>query len=660
MQFQWCGSVAATRIDGRPVPLPRKAMALLAYLCLEPGPHSRSHLSALLWPESDDVHAAMSLRQALSKLRELLGDALIADRQQVSLQRQEMPLAEMCDVHRFESLLVSDPLTACRTDVHRFLDALAVDDAPDFVHWCDRTRARLSRSAIAGLQRAAEESRARRDWSQLRDVSERWLAIDPLSADAACHAIEAAFLMHDAAGALARRDQVVQTLTREELADDATLARIRALVTRYERLAHPTPAGGVRAVTAAETVERPRGDAPTPWYALALREREHAWRLVMDAFERVQHDSLSQWVTLTGGVGSGRSRLLRDAMTLFVERGATVMTMTAHVGGVAYSAIAALLRSVMHEDALAGLDERTLRTLSVLVPELADVYPMLRRSGAGVADRDITFAVQLQEALVQLCTACTEERVLVIGLDEAMAYDRESIVTLQALATRVAGLPVLWLATDADDEVQTRENGEWVSVVRRGLRVDLPPLSAASVTRMLTDASGVSVGWEALAARVYASAHGMPGPVVEVLQRLETAWGTVSAGWQDHPLDTVPVPGIGPRLRAHVDGLDAVGRTILLSLAVVMEAGHPVPPEAWAERPVLTPDDLSHIHGISRLRAAVLGAELVECRLAREEGGGFRCASPAVVAHVLAESSGLVRDELRRLVRTRQLGTKDG
>jgi DNA-binding SARP family transcriptional activator len=658
MQFQWCGNAAFTQVDGRAVPLPRKALALLAYLCLETGPHSRGHLSALLWPESDDVHAAMSLRQALSKLRELLGDALVADRQQVSLHRQEMPLADICDVHRFEALLARDPLTACRTDVHRFLDALTVDDAPEFVHWVDRTRSRLRRSAVSGLRRAAEELRAQRNWMQLRAVGERWLAIEPVSLDAACHAIEAAFLTRDAAGATALRDLTIVALSREEMNDDASLSRLRELVHKYERVTHGIPVAGVRAASASastDALERRVRTGATAWADGALRERQAAWQSITDTFSRVPHSRAARWITLAGGIGAGRSRLMRDMLTVLVERGAAVMTTIngASGGGAAYTAIASLLRSVIREDALAGVDERTLRTLFVLVPELSAMYPVLRRSVPGHEAGDGVFAVQLQEALAQVCLALAEERPLVIALDDAMHFDRESTVALQALTQRIQALPVLWLFTDADDAQQSRENGPWAAVVQGGDRVALPPMSVSAVERMLAEGSGHDAGWEPLATRVHAATHGMPGSVVTVLQQLEAQWGVISPRWQEESLEGVPIPAICSRMRGHFDALDAVASTILLSLALVMEPGHPVAAHEWRTRPVLSLDDLSHIHGISRLRAAVLGARLVECRLAVEAEGGFRCASPMVVAHAIATSSQLVLEELRRLVRGR-------
>src|SRR5438034_7838326 len=50
----------------------RKAQALLLYLAVEGGMHSRSKLAALLWPDSEPQVARKALRNALALLRHLL------------------------------------------------------------------------------------------------------------------------------------------------------------------------------------------------------------------------------------------------------------------------------------------------------------------------------------------------------------------------------------------------------------------------------------------------------------------------------------------------------------------------------------------------------------------------------------------------------------
>src|SRR6266480_7845268 len=53
----------------------RKVLALLAYLAMEQGVHSRDKITALLWPESDEERSKASLRRALAYLRESLDES---------------------------------------------------------------------------------------------------------------------------------------------------------------------------------------------------------------------------------------------------------------------------------------------------------------------------------------------------------------------------------------------------------------------------------------------------------------------------------------------------------------------------------------------------------------------------------------------------------
>jgi DNA-binding SARP family transcriptional activator/class 3 adenylate cyclase len=97
------GGFELTGPDGV-VDLPSKKLAgLLAYLaCTAPRPQSREKLSALLWGSHFDAQAKQNLRQALSRLRKVLGeDALESDGEVVSLNAA----AVLCDVSRFEILV---------------------------------------------------------------------------------------------------------------------------------------------------------------------------------------------------------------------------------------------------------------------------------------------------------------------------------------------------------------------------------------------------------------------------------------------------------------------------------------------------------------------------------------------------------------------------
>ncbi|HEY5005901.1 MAG TPA: hypothetical protein VII61_22260, partial [Ktedonobacteraceae bacterium] len=68
--------------NGQPLTFPsRKALALLLYLAVEEGKHSRKMLSELFWPESDAAHARSALCTTVLELRDvLMKDAVPAQR----------------------------------------------------------------------------------------------------------------------------------------------------------------------------------------------------------------------------------------------------------------------------------------------------------------------------------------------------------------------------------------------------------------------------------------------------------------------------------------------------------------------------------------------------------------------------------------------------
>ena len=103
------GSPSVARADGEPVtPQPgAKALALLAYLTLEPRPHTREALADLLWGESPEAEARASLRQALKQLRDSLGEVVHCDRRLV-----ELAEPVRCDVTEFLAQAEPDPEAA--------------------------------------------------------------------------------------------------------------------------------------------------------------------------------------------------------------------------------------------------------------------------------------------------------------------------------------------------------------------------------------------------------------------------------------------------------------------------------------------------------------------------------------------------------------------
>ncbi|HEX5574781.1 MAG TPA: winged helix-turn-helix domain-containing protein, partial [Gemmatimonadales bacterium] len=120
--------------------LSAKAVALLTYLVLEPGPHTREELAGLLWGESSDEEARASLRQAIKHLRLHLGEVLRCDRSVIEL----IGLIE-CGVYQFRERVVQEPRLAIDIDITRFLAGFSVRHAPQFDDWVTEVRRGLLR-----------------------------------------------------------------------------------------------------------------------------------------------------------------------------------------------------------------------------------------------------------------------------------------------------------------------------------------------------------------------------------------------------------------------------------------------------------------------------------------------------------------------------------
>src|SRR3954469_25060875 len=92
-------------VDGSSVRPPEsaRARALLAWLAINPGMHSRTQLAARFWPDVLDSSARASLRSAIWSLRRALGEAgeshLVATRDRVGLEDVQV------DVRDFDVLV---------------------------------------------------------------------------------------------------------------------------------------------------------------------------------------------------------------------------------------------------------------------------------------------------------------------------------------------------------------------------------------------------------------------------------------------------------------------------------------------------------------------------------------------------------------------------
>lgn len=158
-----------------------KRLALLAYLALATprGPHRRDTLLALLWPELDEEHGRLALRQALHSLRRSLGDSALQ-----SLADDRVTLTgecDWCDAVAFERAIADNrDADALALYERSFFDGIFIVDAsPEFEQWVGVNRARLSECARLAATRLAVAARDAGDAAVAVRWAERAWAIAP-------------------------------------------------------------------------------------------------------------------------------------------------------------------------------------------------------------------------------------------------------------------------------------------------------------------------------------------------------------------------------------------------------------------------------------------------------------------------------------------------
>lgn len=158
-----------------------KRLALLAYLALATphGPHRRDTLLALFWPELDEEHSRLALRQALHALRRSVGETTLR-----SLADDRITLTdacEWCDAVAFErAIAASRDADAVALYDGPFFDGIFIADASaEFEQWVGVNRVRLRESARAAATRLALATRADGDATGAVRWAERAWAIAP-------------------------------------------------------------------------------------------------------------------------------------------------------------------------------------------------------------------------------------------------------------------------------------------------------------------------------------------------------------------------------------------------------------------------------------------------------------------------------------------------
>ena len=163
----------------------KKVAALLAFLaCTAPRPHARDRLMTLLWGSHSDARARQNLRQALTRLRRILGDeALVSTGETVALRSGIVA----SDLARFEALVGDGSGNGLQEAVGLYGGRLLGDMSIAEEAWTDWQEAecqRLEGLALDSMVKLGERHLQLGDHGQAREAAQRAIAVSSLREDA--------------------------------------------------------------------------------------------------------------------------------------------------------------------------------------------------------------------------------------------------------------------------------------------------------------------------------------------------------------------------------------------------------------------------------------------------------------------------------------------
>jgi DNA-binding SARP family transcriptional activator/tetratricopeptide (TPR) repeat protein len=514
----WLQGPLAGELDGRPVAMPTsdRARALIGWLALHRGSHSRAELAARLWPEVPDASARASLRTAVWAVRQAWGPA--AETLECSRLAIGLPAAVWVDV-------LDEAPDHGRPDPGVLLEGL--DD-----EWVRSARAEYLARQVEGLERAADGADSEGRATDAVAFSRRICQLCPL--DEAAHRA---------------------LLSRMQRAGDRTgavvAARAFSELLRAELGVRPSPA--TRAVQA-----KLRGAVPA-----SARPRLYGRGAELTRLTRLwgaAADGAGQVVVLTGEAGIGKTSLLGELVGRAEAAGARTAVGTGlDIGGDTPFAVwldvaTALVADVAPVPVTAGWPTE----LNRLSPELG---ARLGRTGPAIAvSAPELERLRVFESVLRLVEWSCTDRPVLIAVDDAHRADRASLRLTAHVGRRLTRLPLLMVLVRRDRPSRPELDAVLADLAGHSVPVTEVPLGPISSAEVAALASSILPMDDALLRRVTAAAEGNP------LLAVESARVLAAGG-------TGPPPNLRTAVRATAGSLPAAARTLVGLVAV---AGRPL------------------------------------------------------------------------------------
>lgn len=476
-----------------------KPLALLIYLStLDGRVASRESLADLLWGDEAPDRSRASLRQAVYALRQAVGDAVLhADRDHLAVKAGALP----CDRAAFlEASRRGDFDAMLATYGGSFCDGLPVGGADEFERWMRAERLRLERLL---LDQAAGVIPTRIAAGETEAALVAARALDRYFPERS----EVVVLLFDALVATGGRLEAVERLS----AHGARLAsqEVSMPPALAERLARARRA-------ATEGPALPMG----PAMALSLVGQQLVGReALLGELSReaeLARGGRARTVVLTGPAGVGKTRVLDELEARLRLRGARVVRVGVQqaMQDVEYAALVELVRALAALPGALGIAGQSAGAVVGVVPELAERFSSAAEHRVSV--RGAEGVARLQQALADLMASVSEERLVVVMLDNLHHADAASLRVLSGtLLTPTSRLLVLG----------TSRHGLGASALPASIAIEVLPLDAEGIAAMLRSVAIVpELPWmDELVLALERRSLGVPQVVLAMLRSLGAA-----------------------------------------------------------------------------------------------------------------------------------------
>ncbi len=535
----------------------RKNLALLLYLARSPRGRSREHLLGQFWADKPESAARHSLNEAVRVLRKVAGDEAV----DTSGGRVRLaPGALQLDLDRLEAHAAREEWReAAELIAGEFLEGFTVPGASDFEEWLAAERAVWRRRGVEILSRAAEVLLRDGQGPEAVSLAQRAAALDPGSELGIRTLMRALALSGERTAALECYDAFARRLRQELGAAPETETAALAELIRRERATRPASPNG-------------RAAPADPRLPLAGRERELGRLLDVAAACRASRRATA--IVLEGDAGMGKSRLLDELLARLRLEGWTVAAVRAVEADrdQPWSGLRTVARGGLLDAAgLAGAPAAALAAFVAELPEWLERFP-------GAAGQT---PLPPGRALGELLRATLEEQPVVLAVDDADCFDRESLLALIAALRDLASAPVLVAFAVAArrqvgglDELRSRLGHDLA-----GASITLGPLDVGALLalarRMLPSFTEVEI--DRVVRRVGSDSAGVPLLAVELLRAVALGMdlGATSGAWPE-PFKTLDqtLPGDLPdavvaAIRVGFRRLSPAARQVLAAASIL-------------------------------------------------------------------------------------------